>query len=151
MSHTLAAGRRSLAGITWHKPLLVLAALMAVTALVSVVGLVADPRQLVGAPAWAKPLKFSISFVLYGATLVWMISLVASQGTFLSYGTTARSARRHGAGDRNGAVGEGVQATWLAIGAGLAILAVNRWILILSGALGALGALLTLNGFLLLV
>jgi hypothetical protein len=33
----------------------------------------------------------------------------------------------------------------------VAILAVNRWILILSGALGALGALLTLNGFLLLV
>jgi hypothetical protein len=33
----------------------------------------------------------------------------------------------------------------------VAILAVNRWILILSGVLGALGALLTLNGFLLLV
>jgi len=33
----------------------------------------------------------------------------------------------------------------------VAILAVNRWILILSGALGALGALLTLNGFMLLV
>ena len=33
----------------------------------------------------------------------------------------------------------------------VAILAVNRWILILSVALGALGALLTLNGFLLLV
>jgi hypothetical protein len=33
----------------------------------------------------------------------------------------------------------------------VAILAVNRWILIVSAALGALGALLTLNGFLLLV
>ncbi|HYG46603.1 MAG TPA: DUF4337 domain-containing protein [Allosphingosinicella sp.] len=33
----------------------------------------------------------------------------------------------------------------------VAILAVNRWILILSAAMGALGALLTLNGFLLLV
>jgi hypothetical protein len=33
----------------------------------------------------------------------------------------------------------------------VAILAVNRWILILSATLGALGALLTLNGFLLLV
>ena len=33
----------------------------------------------------------------------------------------------------------------------VAILAVNRWILILSAVLGALGALLTLNGFLLLV
>lgn len=33
----------------------------------------------------------------------------------------------------------------------VAILAVNRWILILSAALGAAGTLLTLNGFLLLV
>ncbi len=33
----------------------------------------------------------------------------------------------------------------------VAILAVNRWILITSAALGVLGALLTLNGFLLLV
>jgi hypothetical protein len=33
----------------------------------------------------------------------------------------------------------------------VAILAVNRWILILSAALGAAGALLTLNGFLLLI
>ena len=33
----------------------------------------------------------------------------------------------------------------------VAILAVNRWILALSATLGALGALLTLNGFLLLV
>ncbi len=33
----------------------------------------------------------------------------------------------------------------------VAILAVNRWTLILSATLGALGALLTLNGFLLLV
>jgi hypothetical protein len=33
----------------------------------------------------------------------------------------------------------------------VAILAVNRWILITSAALGTLGALLTLNGFLLLV
>lgn len=33
----------------------------------------------------------------------------------------------------------------------VAILAVNRWILILSAAMGAIGALLTLNGFLLLV
>ena len=33
----------------------------------------------------------------------------------------------------------------------VAILAVSRWVLILSGAIGMLGALLTLNGFLLLV
>lgn len=44
-----------------------------------------------------------------------VLSLLSSQLTFLSYGTTARSARFFGAGDRAAAVGEGVQATWLAV------------------------------------
>jgi putative MATE family efflux protein len=47
-----------------------------------------------------------------------VLSLVSSQLTFLSYGTTARAARFFGAGNRASAVGEGVQATWLAIGLG---------------------------------
>jgi putative MATE family efflux protein len=55
-----------------------------------------------------------------------ILSLVASQLTFLSYGTTARSARFFGAGDRGSAVGEGVQATWLGIGLGtLIVLAIE--------------------------
>ncbi len=53
-----------------------------------------------------------------------VLGLVSSQGTFLSYGTTARAARHFGAGDRRSAVGEGVQATWLAVGAGVLIIAV---------------------------
>lgn len=50
-----------------------------------------------------------------------ILGLVASQGTFLSYGTTARSGRHFGAGDRGSAVAEGVQATWLALGFGLVV------------------------------
>ncbi|MET0996916.1 MAG: MATE family efflux transporter [Mycobacterium sp.] len=50
-----------------------------------------------------------------------ILSTLSSQMTFLSYGTTARSARFFGAGDRASAVGEGVQATWLAIGLGTLI------------------------------
>ncbi len=50
-----------------------------------------------------------------------ILSLVSSQLTFLSYGTTARSARMFGAGDRAAAVGEGVQATWLAVGLGVVV------------------------------
>jgi putative MATE family efflux protein len=50
-----------------------------------------------------------------------ILGLVASQATFLSYGTTARSARHFGAGDRAAAVAEGVQATWLALGLGALI------------------------------
>ncbi|EPQ79526.1 putative DNA-damage-inducible protein F [Mycobacterium marinum str. Europe] len=48
-----------------------------------------------------------------------VLGLVGSQATFLSYGTTARSARHYGAGDRVAAVAEGVQATWFAVALGL--------------------------------
>ncbi|MEU6118885.1 hypothetical protein ABZ840_30620 [Streptomyces sp. NPDC047117] len=46
---------------------------MVALAAVSAIGLVADDRMLVGAPIWLKPLKFSISFALYGLTLAWML------------------------------------------------------------------------------
>ncbi|OHT78215.1 MATE family efflux transporter [Mycobacteroides chelonae] len=53
-----------------------------------------------------------------------VLSLVGTQLTFLSYGTTARAARRFGSGDRPGAVHEGVQATWLALIIGAAVVLV---------------------------
>ncbi|MFF9843120.1 hypothetical protein [Streptomyces sp. NPDC013740] len=49
---------------------------MGLLALVSVGGLLFDDRVLVGAPIWAKPFKFSVSFVAYGLTLAWMLSLL---------------------------------------------------------------------------
>ena len=51
---------------------------------------------------------------------------VTSQLNFLSYGTTARAARLHGAGRRDGAVAEGVQATWLALAVGVVVLGVGQ-------------------------
>lgn len=54
-----------------------------------------------------------------------VLAVLSTQLTFLTYGTTARSARRFGAGDRDGAVAEGVQATWIAVAAGIAIVAVG--------------------------
>ncbi|MEU4811219.1 MATE family efflux transporter [Nocardia fluminea] len=53
-----------------------------------------------------------------------ILGSVSTQLTFLSYGTTARAARRHGAGDRTGAVEEGVQASWVGVAIGLVIVAV---------------------------
>ena len=53
-----------------------------------------------------------------------ILSVVGSQLTFLSYGTTARSARFFGANDRVSAVEEGVQATWLGLGLGTLIVVV---------------------------
>ncbi|MFI5507109.1 MATE family efflux transporter [Mycobacterium sp. NPDC051804] len=53
-----------------------------------------------------------------------ILATLSSQMTFLSYGTTARSARFFGAGDRRAALGEGLQATWLALALGWLIVAV---------------------------
>ncbi len=50
-----------------------------------------------------------------------VLAQISTQLTFLSYGTTARAARLHGAGRRTDAVAEGVQATWLALAVGLVL------------------------------
>ncbi len=55
-----------------------------------------------------------------------VLAQVSTQLTFLSYGTTARTARLHGAGRRTEAVAEGVQATWLAIAVGLLLIGVGQ-------------------------
>jgi hypothetical protein len=63
-------------GARLHRPLIAFTAASAVLAVVALVGIFADPRVLTGAPIWLKPFKFSVSFVLYGATLAWMLSLL---------------------------------------------------------------------------
>ncbi|WP_301331713.1 MATE family efflux transporter [Rhodococcus sp. OK519] len=50
-----------------------------------------------------------------------ILAQVSTQLTFLSYGTTARASRLHGAGREREAVAEGVQATWLALGIGAVV------------------------------
>ncbi len=44
----------------------------------SVLGLIVDPRStaILGTPTWIKTFKFSVSTLLYGATLLWAITLV---------------------------------------------------------------------------
>lgn len=59
----------------WNRPMLWLAAAMAVMTVVSVAGLLFDDRLLNGAPLWAKPFKFSVSVALYAVTWAWMTSL----------------------------------------------------------------------------
>lgn len=58
----------------WHPALMTVAAVMALCAVVSVVGLLVDPRTVLGAPLWAKPLKFSVSILLYAVTWAWLIA-----------------------------------------------------------------------------
>lgn len=74
-----------------------------------------------------------------------VVTLLSSQMTFLSYGTTARSARFHGAADRVAAVREGVQATWLALALGALIVAGVQWgavplVRVIAGADSAVAA-----------
>jgi hypothetical protein len=58
----------------WHRPLMVVAALMVVCTLVCIGGVIVDPRQILGAPAWLKPLKFSLSILIYVVTWAWLIA-----------------------------------------------------------------------------
>lgn len=58
----------------WHRPLMAVAALMLVCAMISIGGFLLDPQQILGAPAWLKPLKFSLSILLYVTTWAWLIA-----------------------------------------------------------------------------
>src|SRR6188508_1644755 len=42
----------------------------------AIIGLMLDPRQIAGAPAWLKPAKFSISIAIYTFTLAWIFSRI---------------------------------------------------------------------------
>ncbi|MCS5716584.1 hypothetical protein N1027_00360 [Herbiconiux sp. CPCC 205763] len=58
----------------WHRPLMTVAALMALSALVCLVGLLVDQREVTGVDAWLKPLKFSLSILVYSVTWAWLIA-----------------------------------------------------------------------------
>lgn len=47
---------------------------MAGLTLAAGIGLAVDNREILNESVWLKPFKFSISFVLYGATLAWLVS-----------------------------------------------------------------------------
>lgn len=65
----------------------------------------------------------SLAALGVGAALMAMLAIV---GTFVEYGTTARAARWFGAGRRDDAVREGVQASWLAVGIGVVVVALGE-------------------------
>ena len=60
--------------LRWHRPLMVLAALMAACTVLCLVGLIVDHRMLTGVPIWMKPLKFSVSIGIYAVTWAWLIN-----------------------------------------------------------------------------
>jgi len=68
MSRVLVDARRGHVGLFWFAA--VMAALVPVLAVAALV----DDRTLLGARLWVKPMKFAISFALYGGTLAWLIA-----------------------------------------------------------------------------
>src|SRR5262249_49086566 len=45
---------------------------------IAVIGLIADPRLITGAPAWLKPAKFALSIGVYVFTLAWTFTFIPS-------------------------------------------------------------------------
>ncbi|WP_086514006.1 hypothetical protein [Clavibacter michiganensis] len=58
----------------WHRPLMAVAALMAVVAAACLVGGLVDDRTVSGAPVWDKPAKFSLSILVYAVSWAWLIA-----------------------------------------------------------------------------
>ncbi len=45
--------------------------------IIGILGMMIDPRIVLGMPNWAKSTKFGISLTLYGAALLWMLPLLS--------------------------------------------------------------------------
>lgn len=137
---------------------------IAALALPALVVLAAEPLYVLVDTAVVGHLgRVPLAAVAVGGTVM---SLAVWFGTLMAYGTTGRAARRFGAGDRTGAVAEGVQASWLALTTGVLLVvlaqvfagpltralasdpeaagAAARWLRI--AVLGAPGLLLTAAG-----
>ena len=73
-----ASGPRDLLLRAWSssRPLAFVGATMLLVLVVSLAGLLLDPRVITGAPAWLKPMKFAISISIYCFTLLWMLTFV---------------------------------------------------------------------------
>jgi putative MATE family efflux protein len=90
----------------------------------AVVVLAAEPLYLLVDTAVVGHLgSVSLAGLGVAAALMGLLTVV---GTFVEYGTTSRAARWFGAGRVPDAVNEGVQASWLAVGIGLAIVALGE-------------------------
>lgn len=90
-------------------------------ALPALVVLAAEPLYVLVDTAVVGHLgRIALAALAVGGTVV---TIVAWLGTVLAYGTTGRAARRFGAADRAAAVSEGVQASWVALVAGLGVAA----------------------------
>ncbi len=59
-----------------NKPLTIAGLGMLLVFLVTLVGILLDPRIVTGAPVWLKPAKFAVSISIYSLTFVWLLGFV---------------------------------------------------------------------------
>jgi len=59
-------------------PLTATAGVMLAALAACTVGLLADPRLVLGAPVWLKPAKFALSIAIYSLTLAWVFGYLPS-------------------------------------------------------------------------
>jgi len=57
-------------------PLTMTGLLMLPALAIAAVGLIVDPRLIMGSPAWLKPAKFALAIALYVFTLAWMFTFI---------------------------------------------------------------------------
>lgn len=71
----------------WHlnRTMTLMIAISAVVAVLAGIGLIVDNRIVVGLPVWAKTAKFTMSFVAYGATLLWMFSYIKKRSRYMNF------------------------------------------------------------------
>jgi len=55
-----------------NRPMTILFWAMVVTSVLGILGLLLDPRTVLGQPTWAKTIKFAISLALYSSTMLWI-------------------------------------------------------------------------------
>lgn len=57
-----------------NRPMTILFWLVVVTSILGFIGMALDARTVLGLPTWAKTTKFSLSMMLYAATMLWLFS-----------------------------------------------------------------------------
>ena len=62
--------------VAWHRPLMTVGLACAVLVPVGVVGMLVDPRTLLGAPLWMKPTKFAVSIAIFCISWAWLYDQV---------------------------------------------------------------------------
>lgn len=62
-----------------NRPLTVFSISMLITLLVTLIGIVVDPKVITGQIAWVKPAKFAISISIYSFTLLWMLTFIKNR------------------------------------------------------------------------